>query len=191
MAATVDALIPAQCTRGDARVEPEHAELATQIQALHSQCFGWALACCGNRREDAEDVLQDVYVGVLDNGLRFNGGSTLRTWLFGVIRQKARSRRRRELLREILGLRNVARIDAPVPSPAPDEDLVRSERAERTRRALGRLSPRQGEVVRLVFYHDLTIEEAANVMKVSLGSARAHYDRGKKRLAVLLAEERP
>ena len=172
-------------------MEEGNAELATRIEALHPQCFGWALTCCGNSREDAEDVLQDVYVGVLENGVRFNGRSTLKTWLFGVIRQKARARLRRERLRQFLGIRHVARIDTPAPTSLPDADALASERRERTRTALAQLPRRQREVVVLVFYHDLTIEEAAKVMNVSLGSARVHYDRGKKRLASLLSEERP
>ncbi|MGH7678353.1 MAG: RNA polymerase sigma factor, partial [Gemmatimonadaceae bacterium] len=142
-------------------------------------------------REDAEDVLQDVYVGVLGNGVRFNGRSTLKTWLFGVIRQKARSRLRRERLRQLLGIRHVARIDIPAPAARPDDDALAAELRARTRLALAQLPPRQREVVVLVFYHDLTVEESAKVMGVSLGSARVHYDRGKQRLAALLSEDRP
>lgn len=189
MATTLDALIAIHGTSGAAGVD--HAELATQLEALHPQCFGWALACCANSREDAEDLLQDVYVGVLENGLRFNGDSTLRTWLFGVIRHKARARIRRDKMRALLGVVHAARIDVPTPAPLPDDDAVASERRARTRRALGQLPRRQSEVLLLVFYHDLTIAEAAKVMDVSVGSARVHYDRGKKRLATLLAESRP
>ena len=66
---------------------------------------------------------------------------------------------------------------------AADVVAEQLEASEALIRGLESLSRRQREVLQLVFYHDMTIEEAAHVMKVSLGSARTHYERGKKSLA--------
>ena len=55
--------------------------------------------------------------------------------------------------------------------------------------ALQQLSTRQREVLHLVFYENLTIAEAADVLGVSLGSARVHYERGKAQLRRILGED--
>jgi RNA polymerase sigma-70 factor (ECF subfamily) len=60
------------------------------------------------------------------------------------------------------------------------------ERAQEMRTVLSQLPARQAEVLHLVFYQDLTLNEAAQVMKISLGSVRQHYERGKARLRSLL-----
>jgi RNA polymerase sigma factor (sigma-70 family) len=62
------------------------------------------------------------------------------------------------------------------------DGLCAQEEIRRIERLLAGLSARQRDVLRLVFCHDLTIQEAAQVMGVSLGSARVHYERGKERL---------
>jgi RNA polymerase sigma-70 factor (ECF subfamily) len=77
------------------------AELEQQLEELHPVSFAWALGCCGRDRGDAEEVLQETYLKILDGKARFNGRSALKTWLFAVIRRTAAAHRRFGWLRAI------------------------------------------------------------------------------------------
>jgi RNA polymerase sigma factor (sigma-70 family) len=167
----------------------DEVELRCHLERTHADCFGWAMACCSRDRDHAEEVLQTVYLTVLDGRARYDGRSTFRTWVFGVIRRTAASERRKAWLRELLLERKAGSI-RPEPIASPDAEVERDSRASVLRQALTNLATRQREVLHLVFYHDLTVEEAANVMGVSVGSARTHYARGKTRLAALLGDGR-
>jgi RNA polymerase sigma-70 factor (ECF subfamily) len=161
-----------------------------ELERHHAAAFGWALACANWNRAEAEEVIQVAYVKVLEGRARFGGKSSFRTWLFGVIRRTAAERRRRARLRRFA----LARLGAEaLPHAADSPEQVVASQGERGRlvAALANLSPRQRDVLHLVFYGDLTIEQAAEVMGVSLGSARTHYARGKARLRAILAEEEP
>jgi len=175
---------------GNAKAEEramDEVELKRQLERAHADCFGWAMACCGRDRDDAEEVLQTVYLTVLDGRARYDGRSSFRTWLFGVIRRTAASERRKTWLRGLLLKREADGLKPEAPD-SPDAELDRDARRHSLRHALAHLATRQREVLQLVFYHDLTVDEAAGVMGVSVGSARTHYARGKARLAVLLGD---
>ena len=164
-------------------------ELEPLLERLHHDCYGWALACCRWNREEALEVLQTAYVRVLEGRARLNGFPAPRAWLFGVIRRTALEHRRRWAVRA-LGLLRWQRLSPPQDGPAHPAAQAEDEEARaRLRRLLGRLSSRQRDLLHLVFYQDMTIEEAAGVLSISLGTARAHYERGKARLRQLLAEE--
>ena len=158
-------------------------DLERRLEALHPACHGWALNCCRWDREEAEEVLQTTYLKVLDGRARFAEQSSFKTWLFGVIRRTAAERRRRSWLRSLATLRW---LDGRPPEPrvaSPEADLGCAETARALRAALLTLPARQREVLHLVFYQDLTVEEAAGILGISVGSARTHYHRGKARLA--------
>ena len=167
----------------------ERSELARELERLHAESWGWALACCGRDRELAEDALQTAYVRVLSGRARFGERSTLKTWLFGVIRLTAMEELRRLQRRRARDAGAEAARELVDPVPRADVFSDSAERIAALTEALAALSPRQQEVLHLVFYHDMTIEAAAAVMRISSGSARTHYDRGKKALAAKLGSE--
>ena len=163
----------------------------TELEELHAAAFGWALSCCSSDRAAAEDVLQATYLKLLDGRARFDGRSSFRTFVFGVIVWTAREARRRSALRRWLPLASMVLGPEGVDGrPDPATALARADETARLVRALGRLSARQRQVLHLVFYEDLTIAEAAAVAGVSVGTARTHYERGKATLRTLLGEER-
>ena len=163
----------------------EQPDLRRAIERYHVECFGWALACCGRDREQAEDVLQASYLKILDGRARFDERSSVKTWIFGVIRRTSSEERRRALLRLRFRERQAAPLRLSLEQPGLDA-IDDARRSTELLSALQSLAARQREVLQLVFYHDMTIEDAAHVMGVSVGTARTHYERGKARLRARL-----
>ncbi len=163
----------------------EISELKAELEKLHQASFGWALSCCRHNRGDAEEVLQMVYLKILQGKAIYRGESKLQTWLFAVIRKTAITERRKQVLRS---LRTLGSTDENF-SSKPEIEFEWSQLQRRFRQALAGLPKRQRETLHLVFYQDLSVAEAAEVMNISIGSARRHYERGKKRLRESLDRE--
>ncbi len=126
------------------------------------------------------------YHKVLDQRARYDGRSAFKTWLFSVIRFTALDHQRWSVRRwlRFVGLEHAQESMAAIPSAGDSMD--RRARCAEVRVALESLPRRQAETLRLVFFHDLKLDEAAQVMGISPGSARQHYERGKKKLRDLL-----
>lgn len=158
-------------------------KLRVQLEQLHQKSFAWALRCCSENRTEAEEVLQTAYLKILQGRAIFAGKSSFKTWLFAVIRKTAADFRRRERLRtfRLNAYRDRLGSDPPVHEDGADTMQLFKEK-------LTELPRRQQQVLELVFYHDLTLEQTAEVLGISLGSVRKHYDRGKSRMRRLMKE---
>lgn len=163
----------------------DQSALKAALESHHPESFAWALHCCGRDPALAEDVLQTVYLKVVTERARFDGRSAFKTWLFAVIRRTAADTRRRRWL-AWLGPGRAAAVPDPAADPAGA--LESTERRDGVLRGLAQLSERQRQVLMLVFYHNRSVEEAAAIMGIGVGSARTHYARGKARLRELLRQ---
>ncbi|HLX06250.1 MAG TPA: RNA polymerase sigma factor [Thermoanaerobaculia bacterium] len=161
--------------------------LWARVEALHQESFGWARSCCRQDPEEAENVLQAVYLKIFEGKAVFDDRATFRTWLFAVIRNTAAEGRRRRFFQRLRLARQQETEPAPAQPQSPERAAYLGEIRTAFRSLVAGLPRRQSEVLQLVFYHDLSLSEAATVMAVSLGSARTHYQRGKRRLSKAMA----
>ena len=145
------------------------------LEAIHSQAFGWALSRCDFDHAIAEDLMQQAYVELLSGNARFDNKSSLKTFVFSVVQNLARSRFRRISSRlRLVKQYHRESVNDVAETVEPVEDGVW--------RAVRALPARQRDIIELMFCRDLTIKQAAVVMGVSTGTGRVHYDRAKKAL---------
>ncbi|MGQ0635573.1 MAG: RNA polymerase sigma factor [Planctomycetaceae bacterium] len=160
--------------------------LMGQLESLHSDAFHWAVSCSAGQWDRGADVLQAAYLKVLRGTVTFRGDSAFKTWWLGVVRFTALEEARRA--RRQYGLIGRYRANLRVNYEARSAGEVGRDEGEfeALEAALIELSARQREVLHLTFFQELSLREAAIVMGVSVGSARQHYGRAKRRLRQLL-----
>lgn len=163
---------------------------AAQMAAKHhDSLFRFALSLTRRDQEEALDIVQQTYMEVLEGRADLASARNPKAFMLGIVRRVAASHhRRKSIWARILRLELSAKL-ALAPRATPLDDVAHEQLTNRIHRAMTDLPARQLEVASLVFLEDLTVEDAAKVMGVSVGTARTHYHRAKKRLSELLEED--
>ena len=118
----------------------------------------------GRQRETvAEDLLSDVFFDVWRQAGRFEGRSAVTTWLLSIARFKALSARRRRTDVEL-----DETIETTVADCADNAEvaLEKKHQGEMLRDALTKLSPEHREIIDLVYYHEKSVDDAANILSI-------------------------
>ena len=108
--------------------------------------------------EDAEDLMIDAFAVAASGTAAFSGASSFRTWLFAIGRNQARTHLRRHRPAEPV------REETPG-AEAPELELLRSERSRQLYEALARLNPEYRQVLYLLYFEQMSQDEAARVMR--------------------------
>ena len=149
----------------------------------------------------AEEVVQDTWLGVLRGIAAFEGRSSVRTWLFRILVNRARTTGARERRSVAIGdsvpAVDRSRFDATGHWAAPPERWVEeaedrvdaAKLADRLRSAIGDLPGRQREVVLLRDVEGLSSEEVCGVLEISESNQRVLLHRARSRLRQVLETE--
>jgi RNA polymerase sigma-70 factor, ECF subfamily len=163
-------------------------------------------------RAVAEEVVQDIWIGVLRSLPRFEGRSSLRTWIFRILANQARTRARQEA--RSVPFSSLARPDDGSPTVDPDrfldadhpafpghwaspprswaglpeEELLARETRERVLAAIDALPPSQRAVISLRDVEGWSSEEVRDLLEISEGNQRVLLHRARAKVREALEE---
>jgi RNA polymerase sigma-70 factor (ECF subfamily) len=172
-------------------VERAYEELLNRFQ---QQVYTLALRLL-NDQSEAADVVQEVFLKVFRNISSFRGQSTLKTWIYRITVNEAHNARRwffRHRRREVEldtdpeESRNWKEI-IPDRTRSPFEMALECEQHSMIEAALDRINPIFREAVVLRDITDLSYEEIAEILGVSLGTVKSRILRGREALKEELA----
>jgi RNA polymerase sigma factor (sigma-70 family) len=136
---------------------------------------------------EAEDAVQDAFVKAFRKLGDFRTDAAFRPWLFTIVTNEARNRRRSRTRRNKLALQ--VRAQPAVVGRPPDDLVFRDQQRQRILDAVARLPDRHREVVALRFFAGLTESETAEALSCPPGTAKSRLSRALDALRIALGDE--
>jgi len=148
----------------------------------HVRVYRFALRVLRDRAL-SEDVVSDVFFEVWRSADQFEGRSAVSTWLLGIARLKAFSALKR-FPEEELDERAANTIEDPADDPA--SSFERKETGSVLRECLSGLPREHREIIDLVYFHEKSIAEVAEIVGIPRNTVKTRMFSARKRLATML-----
>ena len=130
-------------------------------------------------RTAAEDLMHDVFLEVWKSADRFEGRSSVTTWILSIARYKALDARRRR--------RSFTEHDLPARAePTPEMTAMESSTGEYMRKCLEKLSDEHREIIDLVYYHEMSVKEAGDILGIPEATVKTRMFYARKKLKEML-----
>jgi RNA polymerase sigma-70 factor (ECF subfamily) len=176
MQATSDEVLIGRIAAGD--------RLAMQVLYArhHVRVYRFVLRLVRNESM-AEDLISEVFLDVWRQAGKFEGRAAVSTWLLAIARFKALSELRRRPEEELSEEAAGAIEDT---ADTPDVALEKKDKGELLRKCLTELSPEHREIIDLVYYHEKSVEEVAEIVGIPEATVKTRMFYARKKLAELL-----
>ena len=165
-----------RCQNGDKDAfEPLVRQNAGKIQRLV-----WGML--GERKEDTDDVVQDIFIKAYIALPRFRGDAKFSTWIYRIALNHCRDYlKRSEPLPVELSEEQIA--DEPVPEDAEQQDMLRHMQEKRANRKLQQLLAQLSEKHRRILVmreiEGMSYDEIGEVLDIKPGTVRSRLNRAR------------
>ena len=174
--ATSDEVLIERIAKGD--------RLAMQVLFArhHVRVYRFVLRLVGNQSV-AEDLISEVCLDVWRQADRFEGRSAVSTWMLAIARFKALSALRKKPEEE-LDEETASAIEDTADDP--EVAMQKKDTSQVLRKCLAALSPEHREIIDLVYYHEKSVEEVAEIVGIPENTVKTRMFYARKKLAELL-----
>jgi RNA polymerase sigma-70 factor (ECF subfamily) len=166
-------------------INGDEAALRILFTRHNVRIYRFVLRLTGNR-SIAEEIVSDVFLEVWRHAARFEMKSQVSTWLLAIARNKALA---------ILRHRSESQLgnaDFPLtiedPADNPEQLLDRQDRSTTFQFCLKQLSPAHREVIDLVYYHEKSVGEVAEIVGIPASTVKTRMHYARSRMAILLKQ---
>lgn len=175
-----------QTTSDEALIERIAAGDKLAMQVLyarhHVRVYRFVLRLVGDPSK-AEDLISEVFLDVWRQANRFEARSQVSTWLLAIARFKALSVLRRRTDDELDDEKAAAIEDT---SDDPEVAAQKKDKSEILRKCLTALSPEHREIIDLVYYHEKSVEEVAEIVGIPENTVKTRMFYARKKLSEIL-----
>jgi RNA polymerase sigma-70 factor, ECF subfamily len=131
----------------------------------------------------AEDLVSDVFLDVWRQAGKFEGRSAASTWILSIARFKALSALRRKGEQELDEATAETIVDE---ADDPQATMEKKDKSEILRKTIASLSAEHREIIDLVYYHEKSVEEVAQIVGIPEATVKTRMFYARKRLGELL-----
>ena len=161
--------------------------LFNEIVKDYSERVYWHVRRFVNNHEDADDLVQDIFLKIWTALPSFRGEAQLYTWVYRIATNETLNWLRREKVRAAL---RFSSIDAEMERRIDSDPFFDGSAAERAlSKAVARLPEKQRQVFILRYYDEMPYEQMSEVLDTSVGALKASYHLAQEKVRGALGKD--
>jgi len=177
-------------------IEPEWI---AQAQRGNSEAFSKLVETCQspvynlcyrmlNDPYEAEDAAQETFLRAFNNLRHYDESRSFSTWLLSIAAHYCIDQIRKRRM-NLLSLDDAVYLDPPDTAPGPETTLSTGEEQKRVRLLLEKLSPQDRAAVIMLYWYDLSYEEIAEALSMTVSAVKSRLHRARQVMAQSWSEQ--